>query len=375
MKTAPVYVIYDPLIVSLSMLQIAGSTTQKKSNLDGTFDPDRSTFPLILKPILKVSDPNSIITQSDQTSNLIDCRWYIGTNDQGTRINADTSGYTLMENGMLQINVNVEPTNPISLFFTCSFIDSRTKNVYKKTFLSTLSTDATTEVNLHLEIDAANIMPISPFKSFTNRTITATFRNGENIIPDASANYQWQVLDGNDTDGWSWRAISDDDIFYVSGQNTKSIVVDRSLIDKETIRCQAYHTAIPDKKMYAQSTMVRKYGQWDYDEIITRGKYYRDKSTPITAKAFVMSEKGLISNPSQYFDIVHYITTNEEGSQEKVIAYGESVDTDTSITSDDPNVQTVFGAEVKERTALRAVTLNANLLTLNGLIAVLQIPQ
>lgn len=375
MKTATAYIVYNPLIVSLSMLEVAGSSTQKKSNLDGSFDPDRSIFPLVYKPVLKIKDPDGIIGESDQTENLIDCRWYIGSNEQGERIISTTNGMTLLSNGRLQISRNIEPTNPLSLFFVCRFIDPRTKNVFTKKWLKVLSTDATTEQNLSLEIDAAHLMPVSPFKNFGERDITATFRNGETAISDAQAVYKWKVLDGSESSGYAFRDITTDDLFYISGQSTKTITIDRRLIDKEVIRLEAYHVNNPSNIASAQTTIIRRYGQWDEREVITRGKFYHSRADSIEVTCYIDSEKGAIASPQKFFDITHIVTTNEEGSEEKTIAYGESFITDASIASSDPHVRTVFGVSVKERTALRPIAIEGNIVTIGGLVACLQIPK
>ena len=49
MKTATAYIINTPLSVSLYMDIIGGGLEQTK-NADGLFDPDRTLFPLALRP-------------------------------------------------------------------------------------------------------------------------------------------------------------------------------------------------------------------------------------------------------------------------------------------------------------------------------------
>lgn len=372
MKTASAYILYTPLDISLLMLEVGGNTTQNKSNVTGEFDPDRTLFPLVLRPSLVIKDPDHVLDDGDHTKKLIDNRWYIGTNENGSRITKDTDGFVLGQYGELTVKRNVEPSVPLSLFFTCAYIDSRTQNTFRKSFLVTLTTNLTTELNLSLEIDAARKMPISPFKSVSTRTIKATFRNGENIVADADAVYLWKVRDSVTR---QLRAITADDLFYVSGLNTKALTIDRRFIDKELIQLEAYHRADNRRKVYVQTKIFRWYGQWDEREVITRGKFVRPDTSEIEVRAFVDSPKGQIIDPQNYFDMTHIFTTNEKGAPQTVIGYGETVVVPASIVGKDPNVRPVFGVEVFERTALRPMMINGKAVVINGKIATISIPK
>lgn len=372
MKTASAYILYTPLDISLLMLEVGGNTTQNKSNVTGEFDPDRTLFPLVLRPSLVIKDPDHVLDDGDHTKKLIDNRWYIGTNENGSRITKDTDGFVLGQYGELTVKRNVEPSVPLSLFFTCAYIDSRTQNTFRKSFLVTLTTNLTTELNLSLEIDAARKMPISPFKSVSTRTIKATFRNGENIVADADAVYLWKVRDSVTK---QLRAITADDLFYVSGLNTKALTIDRRFIDKELIQLEAYHRADNSRKVYVQTKIFRWYGQWDEREVITRGKFVRPDTSEIEVRAFVDSPKGQIIDPQNYFDMTHIFTTNEKGAPQTVIGYGETVVVPVSIVGKDPNVRPVFGVEVFERTALRPMMINGKAVVINGKIATISIPK
>lgn len=266
----------------------------------------------------------------------------------------------------------MEPSTPLNLFFTCAFIDARTQKTFRKTYLVTLTTTQSTELNLSIEIDAARKMPVNPFKSQARRTITATFRNGQETIADSKAIYLWKVRDSTTR---QLRAITTNDLFYVSGQGTKSLVIDRRFVDKELIQVEAYHTSDSTRKVYAQTKMFRWYGQWDEREVITRGKFIRPDTNEIEVRTYVDTPKGQVSTPQDYFDITHIFTTNEKGAPEKVIGYGESVVVPASIAGKDPNVIPVFGTEVKERTALRACLVSGKKALINGKIMCIQIPK
>lgn len=368
MKTASAYILYTPLTLSLYMDAVGGSLSQRKDGLTGMFDPDRSLFPVMLRPRLEILDADNLVAPGDHTSDLIDCRWYIGTDDTGERVTQSTTGFSLGEHGTLTVKRNVEPSMPLNLFFSCAFLDPRTNKPYRKTQLVTLTSALGTELALSIAIDAAKKMAVSPFLTNMRRTITATFRNGDSVIPDEYAVYRWDVLDGK-----AWRPITEDDIFYVSGQGTKSLTIDRAYIDKEFIRVVACPVSYPDSTVEAHTKVYRWYGQWDEREIITRGKFVRSTTREIEICCSVDTPRGEVVSPEGYFDITHIFTTNEKGAPQKVIGYGERVVVPASIVGKDPNVLPVFGCEVKERTALRACLIDGKEVMLNGVTMTMSI--
>ena len=372
MKTATAYIIYDPLLLTFSMLEIGGSTVQRKDGISGSFDPDRSLFPFVLRPRLTVQDPNHILADGDHSDKLLDCRWYIGSDETGTRIYSDTSGFSLGDYGELTVTRNVEPSVPLNLYFTCAFIDPRTKNTFRKSIGVTLTSVLATELNLGIEIDAASKMPVSPFKTHQHRTITATFRNGTDAVPDSQAVYLWRVQDATTR---AMRAITEDDLFYVSGQGTKSIVIDRRFIDKEIIEVVAYHKTAPARTVSARTKAFRWYGQWDEDVRITRGKYVRPDTREIEVTAYIATPKGMVDSPADYYDITHIRTGVATGSFQEVIGYGETATVPRSSIGSDPSARPVFGIEVRERTALRACTIGGAACLVNGKIMCIQIPK
>ncbi len=369
MKTASAYILYNPLSLALFMDEVGGSLSQRKDGLTNTFDPDRSLFPLLLRPRLMIQDPDGIIATGDHTTDLIDCRWYIGSDESGERITSDTAGFQIGAYGELTVRCNVQPSTPLNLFFACAYIDTRTQKPYRKTYLLTLTSVIGYELALQVEINAAKKMAVSPYLTNMQRSITATFRNGTEDIADEDAVYNWQVLENGD-----WRDISEDDLFYVSGQATRELTIDRAYIDKEFLRVVVCHKNYPDKTVSAHTKIYRWYGQWDEREVITRGKFIRPDTTEIEVRCFVDTPKGEVVSPEEYFDITHIFTTNEKGAAQTVIGYGESVVVPASIVGKDPNVIPVFGCDVKEKTALRACTINGQQVTVNGLIMTMSVP-
>jgi|GEM_PF-1464520 hypothetical protein len=373
MKTNNAFIMYDPLSISFSILELGGTLDQKKDKLTGLFSPDRATTPLILRPQLKVIDPEGILTSKTQsadfTSSLFNHRWF--ANDE--RILSTTPGYTLGNNGELVVAVNAEPGTPINLKYCWNFTDARTHKVFGGEQVVSLVSIAVSDLNLSLKLDAALIIPISPFKNLTTRVINATFRNGETDIADSDAHYEWQVQVPSG-DSKVYRAITTDDIFYVSGQGTKSLTIDRRYIDKEFIMLEAYHVAESTRQEYARTKLYRDYGLWEDKMIFLTGRYIRYNTKSVEIQTTIETPKGNIANPSKYFNIEYFYKTEAPGDVFKSIGYGEALSMPRNKIGYDPNVRPVWGIEVKPFSALRATTINGKAATINGKVLCIQKP-
>lgn len=367
MKTTSSRIIYDPLNYSFNILEVGGGLSQKKDTITGAYYPDRSITPLLLRPILSIDDPHNIIAPGDHTSDIIDSRWYIGSVNEANRITATTAGYSILENGELLVSSNIAPDAPKSLYFSWAYLDTRRQEIIRKTELITLSSVAVTELNLSLEVDTPPVLNISPFKSMTTRVINASFRNGDQAVPDNQAVYKWMVLDGA-----GFRLINADDLFYVDGQGTKALTIDRRYVDKESLRLEVSHVANPDNVLSKNIRAVRFYGQWSEDIAITRGRFRRPDTTEIEVSASVSSSAGLIVNPTAYFDIELFFKMS--GFEFNSIGYGDKVIMPASSAGSDSTKEAVFGVQVRQLSALRPLTLNGKALSINNKVLVLQVP-
>lgn len=373
MKTNNAFIMYDPLSVSFSILELGGTLDQKKDKLTGLFSPDRATTSLILRPQLRVKDPEGILTSKTQsadfTSSLFNHRWFVNNE----RILSTTPGYTLGNNGELVVAVNAEPDVPIKLKYCWNFTDARTHKVFGGEQELALVSVAVSDLNLSVKLDAALVIPISPFKNLTTRVINATFRNGETDIADSDAHYEWQVQVPSG-DSKVYRAITSDDIFYVSGQGTKSLTIDRRFIDKEFIMLEVYHIAEPTRKEYARTKLYRDYGLWEDKMNFLTGRYIRYETKSVEILTTIETPKGNIASPSKYFNIEYFYKTTAAGDVFKSIGYGETLSMTRSKIGYDPNIKPIWGIEVKPLSALRATTINGKTVTINGKALCIQKP-
>lgn len=393
-------VVYSALSVALSMDVLGGSMTQRRS-MGGTFDPDRALFPLQLRPKLWVSDPDGIIPDGDYTNSLVECKWYIGTDGNGTRIYGTEDDYDLGSYGEITIYANVLPTSPLDLFFTCSFIDPRNQaNVIVKTWRVTLSSSQSAEIALSVTLDTADKDAFSPFKTTSSiRTITAQLHNGGDDVDDSEAYYKWHVLD---KDLKQYRDIDPEtDLWYLSGESTKALTIDRAYVGSERLMCTAgilylENPSLPALPPAQSKTLsngktytacygnytarkmfktFRFYGQYGEDVKLTRGKLIKADTTIVKAEAKVTNTRGNVTNPSKYFDIRHFMTHKYAGAAQVTVGYGDDVTVNASECSRNPQDPTVFGCEIRRLSEFRGITINgAYLLDSNGKKICAQVP-
>lgn len=373
MKTASAYILYQPLSVALFMDVLGGSLSQAQDGLSGDFDPDRSIVPLILKPRLQITDPDGVLESGEYSEYLIDCRWYEASNgdDETKRILSSNTNYIIGDYGQLTVLKNAEADAPVSLFFSCAWIDKRNNNTFRKTWQGTLSTEKRVSVNLSVELSCAQKIPVSPFRTDgdTTRKIEVTVRNGDEVVDPKKCNFSWSIFDAG-----QYEQLGDDQPF-IEEVGTNYIIIKPGYIDLERLMVGVYLTGYPKYYKDIPFKVWRDYGNWSDEVRIERGKFIRPDVTEIEAKAYVTTRRGNIADPQNYFDITHIFTTNEKGAAQKVIAYGESVVVPASIAGTDPNVIPVFGIITQERTALRVVTIGGKKVTIDGSLVCMQIPK
>ncbi len=367
--TTAAIVVYDPLSITFSVINQGGSAAQKQDSSSGEYTPDREITPLILEPNLQITDPEKIISDGDYTSSIINSRWYVDEETEANRVTSETSGMSIGEYGALTISRNTTAGTAEQLIYTGSFIDPRRNEVFNFRKEIAISCEAVTEILLSIEIDAPPRLPLSPFKNLTTRTINAKLLNGASEVPDDDAVFEWKVLE----DG-AFRAITDDDVFYVSGQDTKALVIDRRYIDKESIRVEAYHTSLPDNVKSAQFKAHRWYGQYEPRTDLIRGKVIHASTTESEVQITVTNRQGNITSPEKYFNLAVAYRKFFNGENWKVISYSASGTLPTSVSGTKYGITTQFGGQIRELSALRPMQIDGKNILINGKVACIQIP-
>lgn len=360
---------FTPLTFSFSMQELGGSLDQKYDKVSGVYIPDRAITPLALSPKLVIDDPDGIIGSNvDKTADIIAPKWYIGDFINGTLITAENIDYTL-SNGVLQVKKNVASDAPVLLSFICSYMDPRTKNLSKFTWSKTLSSTTVCDLNLSIKLDCPLKWSIDPFKELTTRTIKATLWNGDSPVSSVNATVLWKVRDK--TTGM-YRSIDiKQDLWYVSGANTDSIIIDRRYIGKVSLMAIGNHKSNTERTVNQTVKIYRQFPPYEQKVIFTKGKVIYPDTFELSAYLSVQANYGTIENPSKFFEIPWSFKTTAIGSTYRRVGFGDNITLPREMAGHDVNIYPVIGADPVERKELQAITLNSNALSLDGQILVI----
>lgn len=301
------YVLHAPLSFIFQVVELGGAAVQKYSSIDDAFSPDRSLTPYVLKPELKISDPDKNIPTGDYTSRLVNVMWTVTLYQNGkselVKEGADTYQNAGKAGGyVLTFNRNLKLSESIHIEFSADYYDEIRKETTQFTWdkwLNTIAED-TYKTSLQYERQAGKIK-LYPFKDRGNMYINVQLLNGDKNLDDKLSVYLWEKWENN-----KYVPISeDDDLWYVSGKDSKSLVVEQKYINKVKVRVTAYPKEAPSQKHYKSYFLKRYYGQWDDDADFTFGKYISDDTTKIGIEASVQraGSGGDIHDPQKYFEV------------------------------------------------------------------------
>lgn len=376
MKKNSAYILYDPLTVTLTLQEIGGSVSQTASGVSGVllYEPDRQYTPLIIQPRINVSDPDKVLTDGDQTASLKDCRWYLGSNDEGELITSLTSGYTLGDCGLLTVSKNIMADSPQPLYFTAKYVDPRTESIFRVSGMLTLTTTQSNEVNLHLQTSWSTAVAINALKNLAKRTLTVELYNGETKIADEHAIFSWLIFDKSLGTTGEYREIGEDDPCYVSGQGTSALTIDRRFIGKELLMVRAALATYPNITVKAHCKTYRTYGQWEASKpLFARGQYIRASTSFVEVEESVTTPKGVVADAEEYFDIEHVMLDTNGG--QITIGYGSKAIVPGYTVRALGTRTPTFGVNVMTRSELRPITLGGKLITADGCVLATSVPE
>ena len=218
---------------------------------DSTFLPNRKTNVLVLTPTLRVQD---IETNQTYSPSFYLVRWYYmstGDTDYTHEItnttDSGTADYVKMPNGSLKVKKNVTPDNPVGLLCELTYIDPRNAGVtYTVKDKVLLVTNRAANADLPVvDIKTEKTILYNPFVDASSRfTLEATVTLKGSDISDTAA-IRWYATDTNITTETLIDAVDSPAAkfpCYVSGQNTKTLVVDAMHTERVTIIARVLNT-------------------------------------------------------------------------------------------------------------------------------------
>lgn len=220
--TTNIKIVYKPLNTSVSTTFLSGNPKQTFDSDSDTFQPDRRIDPLTIKVNCLVSDTYGFVDGSVNAS-LTDISWKIlDSNGVSTDIISTNANYkigTSTEKGQLRVFQNVDELAPITIVFTASYLEPKSKRIAKFQESINLSTITSSATPLQLDTD----MPMGGALYVTKDTDRLLARGrlfrGKDEVP---ASYYWYDANGNeltDTNG-------------ITGSKTKMISIPSTQISK-----------------------------------------------------------------------------------------------------------------------------------------------
>lgn len=350
-----------PLTNIVGDIQIVkGNLIQTFSRDSGEYEADRSVYPLVIMPFVNVTDPDGVMTNGAQAVTGVE--WFIGTPDSGTKI-ATGGGYEISASGepvySLKITKNIQVDNALEIYARYTFTDKRVNRsvtVIRSVILRTTYFEST---NFSLKIDKSNIINIDPIRC--NKSggqwpvqINAQMYSGTNTLNDANVKYFYYVKDGAVI-----RPLLSTDSYVMSGFGTKNVTFDASKINilDVVIRSRYYGSgeAIPtapsdDNLRVSTTIMVKLPKSIEAKMVIEKGVYIKPGvSTDVQARFEAYDKVGLITTPSDYYNITWYAKLSTEGSIPQVIGYGERISTTSAALGITTTVSASLYPEYEEK--------------------------
>lgn len=361
------YIVHQQLEFAFAMLQLGGSPTQYYNTVDKVYEPDRTLTPYLLKPNLQIYDPEGNIPSGEYSSAMTNVIWTLTLcYDNKTLALTKGKDYTIGDDNSLTLTRNVAANESLQINFSADYLDKYRQQTSHFKWDITLSTVAKTELNFSLKIDAPSKLNLSPLKDRGKFQISSQAINGSDNIQDSDIDYLWEIFDYT---AENFRSITDDDLWYITGSNSKTITVDQAYINKVLLRITAIlksNTSVRD----AKTVLLRRYyGAYESTVEFSNGKYlYKDTKT-IFVEAHVCNRQGIITDPSRFFDM-ELLYHNNPNSRWKSLGYGEFASTSRDDETEDHEV----GIMLRELSALLPVSIDGKIITVNGKCLVGQFP-
>lgn len=362
------HLIYMPPDKMFSMSELFGSMIQKYDAITGEYEADRTMTPFTLKPQFSINDKEGTLS-GDHTSELVNCVWTVSARVnnaapvRGTHYTIDDTTHALT----LMCNLDPDTTGYIS--FTADFVYTKRRDVLKVSWKKDLSCISVTEWKVSMTTEWDRRIDLFPWKDRGIFPITVQLHNGGSDIPDAQAVYAWEIYENN-----AWRSINlQRDYWCRGGVNTKQLSIEQKYVHRILIRCKAWPQGQSSELQILSFFLRRFYGFYDDDLDILEGAYIFPETSRAVAEAYVVNRSGgRIANPESYFDI-EVLYSRGDGNWWHV-AHGTRGEVPRSMFPIDSTMRHQFGELTRELSALVPFTLNGDVLTIDGAIAVGQHP-
>lgn len=360
--------VLQPPSFSFGVTVLGGSYTQQFNIDTGLFEPDRALTPLVLEPSLDVIDPDYPENSGSKTGKLVNVSWVIlGSSNTGTWVLG--KDYKIVENKLyLYGNVAVDTSAKISL--KADYYDNVRAQVFSLEWSNTLTCRSFSDGKFTVILSVPSKMLISPFNCPDKLEISAQLMNNESEVKDDDALYRWYTL----YKGNSVFVNEARDLWYISGKDSKTIVINPRCVGTVIIRCMAIPKANSIRRVYETCRLQRFYGQYMDDFVWDVGRL-KFPDTKYAAGRVVVNRKsvGYIDKPTDYFDIEIFYD-NGCGLGWMHVAHGDYGRVDRNLFPVDAQHKDKFGWQLRELTEVTNVLVDGAIATVDNILVGLQVP-
>lgn len=251
--------IRSPLAGSLSVTGNGGSLSQVYDSVNNTWEPeDRRTTPLILEPVIRITDPDTgqIVPTSSLAS--LDIRWYVNNSSTPVTSLSPTDEYYMQTSsgtptGKLVVRHNVGRNDQFAVPILCEVrcTDNIRSDIY--TFDTAVMLTAEEKPQDLLVVRLANPAKVT-YNPISENTSAKVFRakvyNGTALQDPQNFKFFWYI------DGVK---ITSDTLGVVSGVGTDTLTVDAEFFDNVliTVKIALDPSATdPDHPAKAECTLI-----------------------------------------------------------------------------------------------------------------------
>ena len=349
------HVVHSPLSFVFQMVRKGGGATQKYSSLDDAFSPDRTRYEYILQPQLMLTDPDGNLPAGEYTQYLKNVLWTLTLNSNGQKVVLSSggdnfTGGTREDNFIIHVRRNVKTSESLHVEFSADYYDENRgerSHFYWDETLTTMGEDVY-KTSLLCERTKTKLR-LYPLKRRGEVYFNTQLYNGDEKLDDDISSYHWQKWDWDNN---KYVEITEDDLWYVSGKDSKNLIIDQDYVNKVKVHLVAYPTEAPVQKHEMTYFIKRWYGQWEEHVDFTRGKYIFDDTKRIVMEGGVVNRSGEVDRPQKFFDIELFYRKN---AKSKWISLGYNGTNYVRRESDADGHE--CGIVVREKSALQPIEL------------------
>ncbi len=360
--------VYSPLNVSYGII-VDGTVADQQSydQSDGTYSPDYTKVYLVLKPWMRIVDPDEELPDGEvQMTNM---HWYVYDGTSETEISNGTD-YQVATDGRLSIRRNVDPGKLLMFRFVGQYQDPRTGEIW--------TMEDTHAVSCEMEAAAVRMFLNQPEYVEWDPTsddpakivLQADLMIVNDSVDPANREIIWEKKDEGDAD--YAQIFRDSDPNYdimdydvsISKDGTE-LTLDRNLMGMRVdIRCRAKYdpygnpstVALTDRSPSAVAVFTRNVPKPDISlHTQTRFKAGQTSFKP-TIDVYVGQR--LIANPERFWDFKWYLSKGVAAGTVSKTLVGEGI----SPTLPTSYIQKKYGAQLVlgfiEKRPLAALTTN-----------------